>query len=228
MLRTNEIILKRQANILSSLITNFQTVEDVIATSSNSAGSAMKENAKWMDSIEGKTTTLKNSMQTLWNNTLSSSTIKFFLDLANAIVKVADKVGLLGTALAGIMVYLAAFKKITPAGLFKDISMQIKNYNAAISQLQTLKSVTGVTSGMSITAFSAEPVQAYAAAVSSLTAKQQASALATAGLTKAQIAQVMSLNGVKDATIQQILGEQQLAASKQATAAITAEEAAVM
>lgn len=228
MLRTNEIILKRQANILSSLITNFQTVEDVIATSSDSAGSAMKENAKWMDSIEGKTTQLTNAMQTLWNDTLNSDVIKYFLDLALGITKVVDKVGLLGTALAGIMVYLAAFKKITPAGLFKDISMQVKNYNAAISQLQTLKSVTGVTSGMSMTAFSAGPVQAYAAAVSSLTAKQQASALATAGLTKAQIAQVMSLNGVKDATIQQVLGEQQLAASKQATTAITAEEAAAM
>lgn len=188
----------------------------------------MKENAKWMDSIEGKTTQLTNAMQTLWNDTLNSDVIKYFLDLALGITKVVDKVGLLGTTLAGIMVYLAAFKKITPAGLFKDISMQVKNYNAAISQLQTLKSVTGVTSGMSMTAFSAGPVQAYAAAVSSLTAKQQASALATAGLTKAQIAQVMSLNGVKDATIQQILGEQQLAASKQTTAAITAEEAAVM
>ena len=188
----------------------------------------MKENAKWMDSIEGKTTQLTNAMQTLWNDTLSSDVIKYFLDLALGITTVVDKVGLLGTTLAGIMVYLAAFKKITPAGLFKDISMQVKNYNAAISQLQTLKSVTGATSGMSMTAFSAGPVQAYAAAVSSLTAKQQASALATAGLTKAQIAQVMSLNGVKDATIQQILGEQQLAASKQATAAITAEEAAAM
>lgn len=188
----------------------------------------MKENAKWMDSIEGKTTQLTNAMQTLWNGTLNSDIIKYFLDLALGITKVVDKVGLLKTVLAGITVYLAAFKKITPAGLFKDISMQVKNYNAAISQLQTLKSVTDVTSGMSMATFSAGPVQAYAAAVSSLTAKQQASALATAGLTKAQIAQVMSLNGVKDATIQQILGEQQLAASKQATVAITAEEAAVM
>ena len=37
---------KRQANILSSLLTNFETVEDVIKTSMDSSGSAIKENEK--------------------------------------------------------------------------------------------------------------------------------------------------------------------------------------
>ena len=98
---------KRQANILSSLISNFQTVEDVIQTSMNSEGSAYAENAKWLDSIEGKTTQLTNSMQDLWNKTLKSDVIKFFLDLAKGIVDVTKNVGLLKTAFAAFVGYKA-------------------------------------------------------------------------------------------------------------------------
>ena len=60
---------KRQANILSSIIKNFDTVEDVIETSMNSQGSALKENEKYLDSVQGRIDILTNSMQTLWNNT---------------------------------------------------------------------------------------------------------------------------------------------------------------
>ena len=55
MLRTNLRILKRQANILSSIINNFQTVEDVIETSSNASGSALAENEKYLKALESLT-----------------------------------------------------------------------------------------------------------------------------------------------------------------------------
>ena len=59
---------KRQANILSSVIKNFDTVEDVIATSMDSSGSAIAENAKYLDSIQGKMDLFTNSVQTFWMN----------------------------------------------------------------------------------------------------------------------------------------------------------------
>ena len=110
---------KRQANILSSIIKNFDTVEDVIETSMNSQGSALKENEKYLDSVQGRIDILTNSMQTLWNNTLNSDVLKFFLDIANAIVKVIDKVGLLGTAISAILAKNAFSKKSNFGNIFQ-------------------------------------------------------------------------------------------------------------
>ena len=66
---------KRQANILSSIIKNFQTVEDVIQTSANASGSALAENEKYLDSIQGKIDLFTNALQTFWMNFIDSSVI---------------------------------------------------------------------------------------------------------------------------------------------------------
>ena len=100
---------KRQANILASVIKNFQTVEDVIATSVNSSDSALVENEKYLDSIQGKTDMLTNSMQTLWNNTLTSDFAKTLLDILNIIIKIVDATGLWNVAL-GALTSVFAFK----------------------------------------------------------------------------------------------------------------------
>lgn len=91
---------KRQANVLSSIIKNFDTVEDVIQTSLDSEGSAYKENEKYLDSIQGRIDLFKNATQTMWTNVLNSEVIKFFVNAGTEIVKLIDKVGLLKSALA--------------------------------------------------------------------------------------------------------------------------------
>ena len=94
---------KRQANILSSLIANFDTVENVITTSANSANSALEENAKYLDSMQGRIDQLTNSLQSMWVNALDSDWMKMFISLADIIVQVTDKVGLLNVAIAAFM-----------------------------------------------------------------------------------------------------------------------------
>lgn len=94
---------KRQANILASIIKNFDTVDKVITTSQNSAGSALKENEVYLDSIQGKLDKLSNSTQTMWMNFMNSDVVKFFINLATAIVKVIDKVGLLNTVVSAFI-----------------------------------------------------------------------------------------------------------------------------
>lgn len=101
---------KRQANILASVIKNFDTVEDVIKTSMNSQGSAMAENEKYLDSIQGKTDILTNSMQTLWSNAISSDFAKSLLDIANTFIKAADGAGLLNTVIS-LIAASSIFKK---------------------------------------------------------------------------------------------------------------------
>ena len=58
---------KRQANTLSALISNFDTVEKVITASESSAGGALRENEVYLDSFEGRIQQLTNTVQTKWS-----------------------------------------------------------------------------------------------------------------------------------------------------------------
>lgn len=89
---------KNRSNIAASILENPQMLEDVYKASQDSAGSAMEENAKYMDSIAGHIAQLQNQLQKLYSNTLSSDTVKGFVDFLKVIVELIDKVGVLKTA----------------------------------------------------------------------------------------------------------------------------------
>ena len=93
---------KRQANILASIIKNYETVDEVIETSINSQNSAYEENAKWLDSIEGRTTQFTNALQTMWQNALGSDTIKNIVSLGTELIKLVDTLGLIPSILLTI------------------------------------------------------------------------------------------------------------------------------
>lgn len=216
---------KRQANILSSLISNFETVEEVIETSANSSGSAMAENEKWMDSIAGKSEQLTNSMQAMWNNALNSDAIKYFLTVANNIIKVVDSVGLLTTALAGVATYFFVIKRNSPTALWQEMTTHINNYAMAAKQVGALKSLNINIGTPGTSSFNATAVNQYAAAVSSLSAKQQAAVLSTQGLNAEQVRSVLVANQVSDADIKMALAKNGLT---QATTASTAATGALL
>lgn len=95
--------MKRQANVLSALIQNFDTAEKAIEASANSAGSALRENEVYLDSIQGRIDLFTNSVQTMWNNALDDDTVKWFINAGTDIVKIInaaiDSIGLLNTAI---------------------------------------------------------------------------------------------------------------------------------
>ncbi len=97
---------KRQANVLSALIQNFDTVEEAIETSANSAGSALQENERYLDSIQGKIDQFNNAMQAMWSDTLDSDVVKGFVELATQLIKIVDAIGPLNVALVGFFTYL--------------------------------------------------------------------------------------------------------------------------
>lgn len=123
---------KRQANVLSALIQNFDTVEKVIETSANSAGSALKENERYLDSIQGRLDLFTNSVQTMWSNFIDSDVVKFVVDLGTKLIKLIDTIGVLPSILAGVFVYLTAFKKQTPLALLQQIWDVMKNIGASV------------------------------------------------------------------------------------------------
>ena len=199
---------KRQANILSSLITNFDTVEDVIKTSMNSSGSAIKENEKYLDSIQGKLDQFQNSLQAFWNNMLNSRVIKGFIDFGIQMIKFLDTLPGKITAVVAALAGFAKFKGINFFNLGPEVAQNIKAYSQSITQLSALQSQKlniGVAGQWDTTA-----VTAYANAVRGLSAAEQAELLTKQGLNREQTAEIMRRAGVEDAVIRETLSKKNL------------------
>lgn len=107
---TELIAGKRQGNIVSSLMTNFDIAQDALQTSLDSSGSAMKEHEKWMESLEARLLRLKAAWQNLSQAFMSSDFLKGALDvvikLVEGITELIEAIGVVPTLLGGF----AAFK----------------------------------------------------------------------------------------------------------------------
>ena len=77
---------KRNANVIASLITNFEDAEKAMKSAMNSLGSATAENEKYIDSINGKIAVLKATWEELSSNIVNSNMVKTLLDIVNAIM----------------------------------------------------------------------------------------------------------------------------------------------
>ena len=78
---------KRNANVVTSILNNFSDAEAVVKTIANDAGSALKEQNKWLNSIEGKTNQLKSASQGLSLDIINSETVK---DVVSALTRLVD------------------------------------------------------------------------------------------------------------------------------------------
>lgn len=137
---------KRQANVLSALIQNFDTVEKVIETSANSAGSALEENERYLDSIQGKLDQFTNSLQSAWSDLLDSDLIKYIVQAGTELLKFADNLGVVKTLITGIGAFLIQknFKGDLWGGLFNPQTVdqsreRLANLKNEITTLQGKK-----------------------------------------------------------------------------------------
>ena len=119
---------KRQANILSAALENFDIARDALETSLNSAGSAMAEHEKWQQSLEAQINKLKASWQGLSQAFMSSDFLKvafdFVIKLVDGITLLIDKVGVLPTLFTGF----AIFKSFGNKGLFKTFNNDLDGF----------------------------------------------------------------------------------------------------
>lgn len=107
---------KTRYNILAAVLQNYQHAIDATTTALNSQGSASRENAAYMESLEARTERIKGLFQELSNTIVGSDLVGGVLDLAGAFLELANtdfggfivKVGLLSTALAGLYGMLKA------------------------------------------------------------------------------------------------------------------------
>lgn len=105
---TETIAGKYQAQNAAAILNNFETAIAATETAMNSNGSAMKENAVYLDSIEGKFNQLKAAFEEFSNAVISSDLVKWFIDLGtNGLNFLNSSVGKTVTT---ILALVAAFK----------------------------------------------------------------------------------------------------------------------
>ena len=92
-----------QFEVFAAVMNNFQTAIDATTTAFNSAGSAMQENEKYMDSVEAKENKLKAEFEDFSNRVLSKELVTGFLDAGTAMLDFANNdVGAAITRVTGL------------------------------------------------------------------------------------------------------------------------------
>lgn len=102
----------RQKNVFLSMMQNWQGVEDAVKSASNAMGSAVEENQKYIESIEGRMAGMESAFQKFSQITISQDLLKdvvsFGTTFLDVLTQVIDKFGiltpLLGTAGIGAFI----------------------------------------------------------------------------------------------------------------------------
>ena len=143
-----------QLNNFLALMNNFDHAAEATATSLNSAGSAMRENEAYQESLEYQTNNLKATFQDLANNVIDKELISALLTLGDAFLKVANtglgtfitKVGLL----AGTGWGLSSLLKVTK--IVPVITSQFSNLATVIGMIgnpAVVSSIGGIGTALS-------------------------------------------------------------------------------
>lgn len=97
---------KTRASTVAGLLENYEVIAEVAEDAANAQGSALRENAEYMDSIEGRTAQLQSQIQEFWYTLISSDTIKSLVSslttILDLLTKLIDKAHLLPTILTGV------------------------------------------------------------------------------------------------------------------------------
>ena len=114
---------KNRSNILASILNDPNLLKDVYNdVSTNYQGSAMKENEKQMESIEGHLKQLRNTWQEFWASDNNREFITDILDLANGFLELANAIGGAKVTLTALFGLFASFKwKDELSGIFSVI-----------------------------------------------------------------------------------------------------------
>ena len=180
---------KRQANVLAAVIKNFDMVEEAIKTSSDAAGSAERENEKYLNSIQGKVNQFNNAAQTMWMNFINSDAIKFVVDLGTNLVKIADDLGLVGTALAAL-----GIKTVLPK-IFSGFKDSIGAAKTAFNTARGIVSTISSFNGKGLMSFLGGKIEATS--INDITHALGAEIMAQKELSKELATQILLKNGVK-------------------------------
>jgi TP901 family phage tail tape measure protein len=105
---------KNRASTVAGLIENYKTIDKVIEAASNADNSALEENQKIIDSIDGKIQKLQNRVQEFWYNAIDDSTVKTTVSILTFLVetgtKLVDIFGVMPPIFASIFAFIGKDK----------------------------------------------------------------------------------------------------------------------
>ena len=131
-----------QLNNFLALMNNFGHAVDATNTALESQGSAMDENAAYMESLESKLNALKEAWQELSNTIVDSELVKMVLDFATAVLQLAN---------TDIGKFVSQFLLLTGVGWGASQLLRVSNLIGAVgSQFTTFASI--VSKGLGVTA----------------------------------------------------------------------------
>ena len=192
---------KHRGNAVAAILTNWSTAQGALATSLNSAGSAAKENEKYMQGLEGHLQQLQSTWEslssTLVNDDFLIGTVSVGTGIISTIDGIASSIGGLNTVLAGVG--LGIFIKN-----LKNIKSHVELTSKAFDASKNIVNQYGVTTELSGTA-----IMQYRTALEGLSASEQKAILTKIGLNQQQIETILGLNQQTTATTALTLSEMQ-------------------
>lgn len=216
---------KQRGNQIAAILTNFSQAEKSLAVSMNSTGSAAKEQAKWMNSIEGRCNQLQSAWESLSTSMLDDKSVKNMIvgltGLVDALDDIINTIGLFPTVIGalglGLLIKNINNIKSTIVGVSSALSQvnQVTSLNAN-GQLFTLD-VNGNSTGQ----LTDVAIMKYQSALEGLSVSQQKAVLSSSGLNQAMQEQILSSNLLENSTKTLSLTDTQLLLS---TANISEEE----
>lgn len=126
-----------QTQNLSAILSNFSTAVSATETALNSAGSAARENSKYMEGLEARTNQLKATFQDFSNNVLSSEFLGGLLSLANRFLQLMNTP--VGAFVTQVTLFTGAMWGLIQ--LFKAMKIVSVVSNSFMMLMDTFKSV---------------------------------------------------------------------------------------
>ena len=123
---------KRNSNVVAALLENFTIAEKAIKTSADSAGSALAENEKYLESIEGRLSIFKATFETFSANLFDSRLVKGVVDLGTALLNVLNKLEELHLLLPAIISSVMLYKSLKIAHSAVETSTRLNPLVAAL------------------------------------------------------------------------------------------------
>lgn len=132
---------KTQRSLFTAIMTNFNSAVGATEAALKSEGSALTENTKRMDSLQGKTQQLQSAWQDFARNTIDSGMVKSILTLGTEILKFANTdmgrfilvIGTATTAIGLLKKALTAEHLLKFAGRFNVLTQAVAAGTAAFN-----------------------------------------------------------------------------------------------
>ena len=133
---------KNRSNAMAAMLTNIEDLTAAYEDAMEAEGSAIAENEKYLDSIQGRIDQFTNAVQTMWNNAIGSNIVKMVVSLGTELIKLVDTLGLIPSALAAIAA-VKFVKNVSIPAVKESITAVKQVFDEARGVVSTLSSFNG-------------------------------------------------------------------------------------